>query len=63
MTSHFRCKGDSDPVDVVEIGRKLHKRGTVVVVKVLGTLAMIDEGDLPFMTNFRILFNFKGHLF
>jgi hypothetical protein len=43
-----RCKGDGDPVDVIEIGRKLHKRGAVVVVKVLGTLAMIDEGDTIF---------------
>ena len=48
VTLLYRCKGDSDPVDVVEIGRKLHKRGSVVVVKVLGTLAMIDEGDFLF---------------
>jgi len=37
--------GDGDPVDVVEIGRKIHKTGTVLTVKVLGVLAMIDEGQ------------------
>ena len=31
------CKGD--------IGQTVHKRGEVVPVKLLGTLAMIDEGE------------------
>ena len=44
MYFNSRCKGDGDPVDVVEIGRKLQSRGSIVKVKVLGTLAMIDEG-------------------
>ena len=39
-----RFRGDGDPVDVVEIGRKLHSAGSVVTIKVLGVLAMIDEG-------------------
>merc|ERR1712107_700371 len=39
------CKGDNDPIDVCEIGTKVHKRGAVVQVKVLGTFAMIDEGE------------------
>lgn len=39
-----QCKGDGDPIDVCEIGHKVHKRGAVIQVKVLGTLAMIDEG-------------------
>nr|XP_054773894.1 inorganic pyrophosphatase-like [Lytechinus pictus] len=40
-----KCKGDNDPLDVCEIGRKVAKRGSVIQVKVLGTLAMIDEGE------------------
>jgi len=39
------CKGDNDPIDVCEIGQKIHPRGTVVQVKVLGVFAMIDEGE------------------
>lgn len=38
--------GDNDPLDVVEIGQRKHNQGDVVVVKVLGALAMIDEGEL-----------------
>merc|ERR1711963_185976 len=45
------CKGDGDPIDVCEIGTKIHKRGSVIKVKVLGTLAMIDEGE----TDWKIL--------
>lgn len=38
--------GDNDPVDVVEIGSRTHSQGEVVRVKVLGALAMIDDGEL-----------------
>eukprot|EP01036_Dinobryon_divergens_P032880 gene32880-42557_t len=41
-----KCKGDNDPVDVVEIGSKSLPSGTVSKVKVLGILAMIDDGEL-----------------
>ncbi len=41
-----KCKGDNDPVDVVEIGSKALATGTVAKVKVLGVLAMIDDGEL-----------------
>jgi len=37
--------GDNDPLDVVEIGSKIHKTGDVIQVKVLGTYAMIDAGE------------------
>jgi len=40
-----QCKGDLDPLDVCDIGSKTHKTGDVVRVKVLGTWAMIDEGE------------------
>ncbi|XP_003388041.1 PREDICTED: inorganic pyrophosphatase-like [Amphimedon queenslandica] len=39
------CKGDNDPLDVCEIGSRVAKRGEVVQVKVLGTIALIDEGE------------------
>lgn len=45
------CKGDNDPLDVCEIGTKISKRGDVKQVKVLGTLALIDEGE----TDWKIL--------
>merc|ERR1712038_1709053 len=45
VDSSTNCKGDNDPVDVCEIGQTVHKRGEVVPVKVLGTLALIDEGE------------------
>mmetsp|Transcript_1912 Transcript_1912/g.5624 ORF Transcript_1912/g.5624 Transcript_1912/m.5624 type:complete len:275 (+) Transcript_1912:59-883(+) len=38
--------GDNDPVDVVEIGSRTQAEGEVTKVKVLGTLAMIDDGEL-----------------
>lgn len=39
------CKGDNDPIDVVEIGSKVHPIGSVVQVKILGVMALIDEGE------------------
>merc|ERR1712224_665637 len=41
-----KCAGDNDPVDVVEIGSQVIAQGTVEPVKVLGVLAMIDDGEL-----------------
>ncbi|CAN6621461.1 inorganic pyrophosphatase, mitochondrial [Trichomonascus vanleenenianus] len=37
--------GDSDPVDVCEIGQRVANIGEVVQVKVLGCLALLDEGE------------------
>uniref|UniRef100_U5ES97 Inorganic pyrophosphatase n=1 Tax=Corethrella appendiculata TaxID=1370023 RepID=U5ES97_9DIPT len=39
------CKGDNDPIDVLEIGYRVAKRGDVMQVKILGTIALIDEGE------------------
>ena len=39
------CKGDNDPIDVLEIGYRVAQRGEVVQVKILGTIALIDEGE------------------
>jgi len=42
----LKAAGDGDPVDVVEIGSVAHNVGAIVQVKVLGVLAMIDEGEV-----------------
>lgn len=39
------CIGDNDPLDLCEIGRTVFRRGSVVKVKVLGALGLIDEGE------------------
>jgi len=39
------AKGDNDPIDVCEIGQRVCKRGDVIQVKVIGTLALIDDGE------------------
>lgn len=42
---HTKAKGDNDPIDVCEIGSRTLKRGQVVPVKVLGVMALIDDGE------------------
>jgi len=37
--------GDNDPLDVVDIGRRMCARGEIVRARVLGALALIDEGE------------------
>ncbi len=39
------CKGDNDPLDAIEIGIRQRTVGSVTPVKVLGVLAMIDDGE------------------
>uniref|UniRef100_A0A7N8X0X3 inorganic diphosphatase n=1 Tax=Mastacembelus armatus TaxID=205130 RepID=A0A7N8X0X3_9TELE len=41
-----RCCGDNDPIDVCDIGTQVCFPGQVIQVKVLGILAMIDEGEM-----------------
>lgn len=38
--------GDNDPLDVCDIGSSLTQPGEIVRVKVLGALALIDDGEL-----------------
>ncbi|KAF7488884.1 hypothetical protein SSS_01514 [Sarcoptes scabiei] len=45
------AKGDNDPIDVLEIGSRVANRGDVLQVKILGTIALIDEGE----TDWKIL--------
>jgi len=42
---HTGALGDNDPIDIVEIGQKIQKRGAVVPVKILGVIALLDEGE------------------
>jgi len=37
--------GDNDPIDACDISSIQHQTGDVVVVKIIGTYAMIDEGE------------------
>lgn len=41
-----KYKGDDDPYDVVEIGKKTFKIGEVVRVRVLGAFCLIDHGEV-----------------
>uniref|UniRef100_A0A0R3SGT1 Inorganic pyrophosphatase n=1 Tax=Hymenolepis diminuta TaxID=6216 RepID=A0A0R3SGT1_HYMDI len=45
IDENTKAKGDSDPIDVCEIGNQIIPSGSVIQVKVLGILAMIDEGE------------------
>lgn len=40
------CFGDNDPIDVIEIGTSALTMGSVVSIKLLGVIAMIDDGEL-----------------
>ena len=42
-----KAKGDNDPLDVCEIGEAVGYTGQVKQVKVLGIMALLDEGALP----------------
>ena len=44
MDPNTDAKGDNDPLDVCEIGYRIAKRGEVRQVKILGVVALIDEG-------------------
>lgn len=46
------CKGDNDPIDVIEIGYRVAKRGEILKVKILGTIALIDEGKYTSISYF-----------
>ncbi|XP_076476846.1 inorganic pyrophosphatase Nurf-38 isoform X1 [Bombus vancouverensis nearcticus] len=45
MDKATECKGDNDPIDVLEIGYRIAKRGEILKVKILGCVALIDEGE------------------
>ena len=45
MHPDTRARGDNDPLDVCEIGQAVARTGDVKQVKVLGVMAMLDEGE------------------
>ncbi|XP_040356138.2 inorganic pyrophosphatase isoform X5 [Ixodes scapularis] len=45
IDNNTNCKGDNDPIDICEIGFRVAKRGEVLQVKVLGVMALVDEGE------------------
>ncbi|CAI5716644.1 unnamed protein product [Peronospora destructor] len=45
VTEGTGCVGDNDPIDVVEIGIKQWRTGSIVQVKILGVLALIDDNE------------------
>lgn len=45
MDERTKCNGDNDPIDAIEIGQKVAKMGEVKEVKVLGVVALLDEGE------------------
>jgi inorganic pyrophosphatase len=40
-----KAKGDNDPVDVIELSETPMKMGAVKAVKIIGVLALLDEGE------------------
>lgn len=46
LNPDLNVSGDGDPLDVTEIGSKVMPFGAVYPVKVLGTLALLDEGEV-----------------
>lgn len=38
-------KGDNDPIDAIEVGGQVATSGSVKAVKILGCLALLDEGE------------------
>lgn len=38
--------GDNDPLDVLDIGGARHQIGSITTVKILGALALIDDGEM-----------------
>jgi len=45
MHPETKAKGDNDPLDVCEIGEQVGYIGQVKQVKVLGIMALLDEGE------------------
>lgn len=42
---HTGYNGDNDPIDIMEIGSRIARRGEVLQVKPVGCVALIDEGE------------------
>jgi len=40
-----KARGDNDPIDVCEIGEQIAYSGQIKQIKILGTVALLDEGE------------------
>lgn len=45
ITPDTNARGDNDPIDVCEIGEEIAYRGQIKQVKILGVMALLDEGE------------------
>uniref|UniRef100_A0A5S6R4Y4 inorganic diphosphatase n=1 Tax=Trichuris muris TaxID=70415 RepID=A0A5S6R4Y4_TRIMR len=45
VDENTKAHGDNDPLDVCELGQRVAKRGEILQVKLLGVIALIDEGE------------------
>ncbi|KAI9279849.1 inorganic pyrophosphatase [Sporodiniella umbellata] len=45
ISKDTNAKGDNDPIDVCEIGQEVAYRGQIKQVKILGVMALLDEGE------------------
>jgi len=45
VDKHTNAKGDNDPIDICDLSEKVATVGQVKQVKILGVMAMIDEGE------------------
>ncbi|RKP13826.1 inorganic diphosphatase [Piptocephalis cylindrospora] len=45
LNADTKAKGDNDPIDVCEIGEQVGYTGQVKQVKILGVMALLDEGE------------------
>jgi len=45
MHAETKANGDNDPLDVCEIGEQVGYVGQIKQVKILGIMALLDEGE------------------
>jgi inorganic pyrophosphatase len=45
VCAHTGHKGDKDPIDILDISDSIAATGEIKVVKVLGVIALVDEGE------------------
>lgn len=48
LDPEVHSKGDNDPLDVIEIGDRMKAIGEVYEAKVIGCLALLDEGECDY---------------
>ncbi|OWB56965.1 hypothetical protein B5S28_g2885 [[Candida] boidinii] len=46
FSKDLKLSGDNDPLDIIDIGSEILKIGDIKKIKILGSLALIDDGEL-----------------